>query len=448
MKYFTQLLNARSACGNIALKNWDSENCIRSITPWLIAGLATGLGTVATAVRWEDLPVAVRTASPAFANANLFDQFRRRVNRETEERVCEGERESRVYYVLQSTLFTTANPIEPAVAAGNWAAGQPIPPAAQRRIDDFLRACEKPPTDQRFRYLCDLDCGASRWERDFAHAMSFLREKEHRSHGIEGDDRRNFVAGLYRERGLSSDSGFDANFPVYLALRALAGKSAAERVTTILIVGPGLEFAPRTGLIDSAPPQSLQPFAVMDALLQLGLASPETLTVHSVDVNPRVVAYFHRERVSPLSLTIFKHDGPDEYRRYYESFCRSVGTASGSTAASRTIQIRAATARSIRASRLNVITEREQPSPGYDLVIATNVLLYMRDPEFLLAMANIHSMLPDGGYFLHNELRADVEQVGSAIGMPVIDARLVRLRQDDKRAILDSQVLQRKQVAP
>jgi len=95
---------------------------------------------------------------------------------------------------------------------------------------------------------------------------------------------------------------------------------------------------------------------------------------------------------------------------------------------------------------MNIVTERE-PQASYDLVIATNIFVYFDDRELALAFANIGSMLTGGGFLIHNELRAAVEPMGAAARLPVLDARMVRLMEDDRRAIYDGQVIHRKENA-
>ena len=70
--------------------------------------------------------------------------------------------------------------------------------------------------------------------------------------------------------------------------------------------------------------------------------------------------------------------------------------------------------------KLNVITGRLKTLPGYDLIIATNVLLYLNQPELLLAMNNIRLMLKPGGVFLHNDARFEAKLFGKASGLPAI----------------------------
>ena len=74
----------------------------------------------------------------------------------------------------------------------------------------------------------------------------------------------------------------------------------ARRVRRVLIVGPG----PRPGaahrlLDESAPPESYQPWAVIDALVSLGLARLDDLEVVAADINPRVVAHLQRSAEQP-----------------------------------------------------------------------------------------------------------------------------------------------------
>src|SRR5262249_56452085 len=106
----------------------------------------------------------------------------------------------------------------------------------------------------------------------------------------------------------------------------------ALRVTRVLVVGPGLDFAPRTDLIDAVDPQSYQPLAVADALLALSLASDANLRVHSVDVNPRVVRAIDASASTPLTLhllTGIRETTDQPFRPEYREYVRALGRAIG-----------------------------------------------------------------------------------------------------------------------
>jgi hypothetical protein len=412
-----------------------------AILLWL---LFAGVLSAASPVRFEDVPTAALAFLPDISGAVQFDLFRRRLVRELNDRLESGEQDALVYYVLQGRRFTQAPFIEPVLGARDFVKSGDIPASVRTRIRDFVQACQAAGAgDERLWYFCRLSQDEGRIGIEFQRAMRFLYEKEVKALEREGSDRRDFVASLYRSRGLSSDSAMDANFPVYVTLRRLAADRKL-RFNRILIVGPGLDFAPRTGLDDSIPPQSLQPYAIADAVLQLGLSSRENLRIHCVDINPHVVERLRAARSEPPALSVRKRDGHEDYIRYREEFGRAIGTVDHPDSASKIIRVSAEVARLVTADRMDVVTERDGSAPGYDLVVSTNVLLYMGDAELALAMANIRSMLRGGGYFIHNESRGSVEAIGRAVNLPVIDARLIRLLENDRRAIYDTQVVHRK----
>ncbi|MCL4524321.1 MAG: hypothetical protein M1451_10495, partial [Acidobacteria bacterium] len=80
---------------------------------------------------------------------------------------------------------------------------------------------------------------------------------------------------LYRERGLSLDTSLSPNLAVERSLAELQRRGLLARgsVRRVAIVGPGLDFTDKQSGFDFYPQQSVQPFAVMDALLRLGLAN-------------------------------------------------------------------------------------------------------------------------------------------------------------------------------
>ena len=67
------------------------------------------------------------------------------------------------------------------------------------------------------------------------------------------------VADLYRARGLSTDTEVEAGYLVYLGLGIVKALGPERHVRRVLIVGPGLDLAPRTALVEAVPPQSYQP---------------------------------------------------------------------------------------------------------------------------------------------------------------------------------------------
>jgi hypothetical protein len=106
------------------------------------------------------------------------------------------------------------------------------------------------------------------------------------------------------------------------------------------------------------------------------------------------------------------------------------------------IAVRQDVAGTMTADKMNILTERYDPSPGYDLIVATNILVYFNGEELRLALANIAAMLRRGGYFVHNEPRPAVEAIGQDLGLAAIQARTIRLSAGSYKPLLDSFVIQ------
>jgi hypothetical protein len=203
----------------------------------------------------------------------------------------------------------------------------------------------------------------------------------------------------------------------------------------VVIVGPGLDLAPRTGLVDAVPPQSVQPFAIVDSLLSLGLADVSALRVTSLDINPRVVSWLTEARASALSLTLASGVAASEtvqpsedYRQYAGALGRSIGMSTDAGArgddqarASRRVSVRADVTAMLDARRFDVVTDRIDL--GADLGIVTNLLPYFDDPELTLALASISAMLGPGGILIHNEARGAVGAITTALGLPLVQSR-------------------------
>lgn len=89
---------------------------------------------------------------------------------------------------------------------------------------------------------------------------------------------------LYRDRGLASDTSLRVNFAVELALRE-AGTGPVRRGA---VIGPGLDVADKQQGFDFYPPQTIQPLALIDSLIRLGLADAETVRVTTFNVSAPV----------------------------------------------------------------------------------------------------------------------------------------------------------------
>ena len=96
--------------------------------------------------------------------------------------------------------------------------------------------------------------------------------------------------------------------------------------------------------------------------------------------------------------------------KFWEELGDRIGSPADAATAPRGVQIRAVrvrpeVVRSITAEDVNVVLQRVEPLPAlerYDVIVATNILVYYDVFEQSLAMANIARMLKPGGILLTN----------------------------------------------
>jgi hypothetical protein len=433
----------------------------------LAAALMAGPAPLAVALRqdpvaritWADTTRLQPRLEAAGITAASFQDYVARTHAENVRRVREGDLDHLIFFLLQSATLSATPPIEPALSARSLvegldassraaflrdgqAAGLRAPTPVTERIAALLRAIEKPGSDARLIYFRSLIATAfpTRGERaaglarEYLRAMRFVYQKEFVAQRAERP--ADAIADLYRTRGLSTDTAVEAGYLVHLGLAVAKGLQPDRRIRRVLIVGPGMDLAPRTGFRD-VPPESYQPWAVIDALVSTGFARLDDLEVTAADINPRVVAHLRRSRASPptLSLTseIAAKDGVSFSRDYREYFAdlgarlsmpaaapRVVETADGHL--HKSVRVSAAAAGALRTEPLDIVTER-LTGPPFDLVIATNILPYFDDRQLALAASNIAAMLTAGGLFLHNEARPVLGELTAALGLPFEQSR-------------------------
>ena len=185
-----------------------------------------------------------------------------------------GDLDHLVFYLLQSTGFTTLPPIEPALSAKALVEGLGEPngkrfcdrrgdsaEAAASAVRDRIGGCcvalGAPTRDPRLIYFGELVTTAfpDRSERETAsrRASTCARcgSSTRRSSSLSArPSPADAVADLYRSRGLSTDTAVEAGYLVSIGLGVLKSLEPERRVRRVLIVGPGLDLAPRTALLE------------------------------------------------------------------------------------------------------------------------------------------------------------------------------------------------------
>ena len=257
----------------------------------------------------------------------------------------------------------------------------------------------------------------------------FLREGDSYNRAIAaarlaGDSSAVFAerSTLYRERGLSSDTSLSPDYGIERSLEELKAKGilTAGSVRRIAIVGPGLDFTDKGEGYDVYPQQTIQPFAVIDSLRRLGLAKEGDLRLTTFDLSDRINAHLAAAGRRAAAGSPYVVHLPRDMEAgwdpglvsYWERFGDRIGRVSSvtspeglSTVRIRSIEIRPDVVALIRPADLNVVLQRPEglaASERFDLVIATNILVYYDVFEQSLALANVATMLRPGGILLSN----------------------------------------------
>jgi hypothetical protein len=426
----------------------------------IAAGLLADAQGSSRTISWADLaPLHARLEAHGIT-ATSFASFVENTHTSSLRRVREGDLDHLVFYALQSTHFTTLPSIEPALSAkalvGSLSAAlrdeflksgadvdPPIPPAVRARVAALLRALDAPAGDARLTYFQSLveatfpdrQTREARLLAEYLRAMRFLYQKEFVAQQAGADA----VAELYRTRGISTDTAVEAGYVVYNGLGIVRALDPERRIRRVLIVGPGLDLAPRTAFLEAGPPESYQPWAVIDALLALGLSRADDLQVVGADINPRVVQHLARSRAAPPVLTLVSEIGESDtitlstdYREYFAQLGGAIGTVSPAPAPEgvlsnrlrKTVHVGPKAASALSAATLDIVTGRLDVT-GFDLIIATNILPYFDDVQLMLAIGNIRGMLAPGGLFLHNEARPVLGEIADALGLRFEQSRHV-----------------------
>lgn len=367
---------------------------------------------------YDHLPEGLR---PYVApDAGVFALYQRANADASAERLARGEQEHLAYYVLQARAFTKRPPISPSAAARDFHSHDGVAsPEVRQRMRDFLKELPKKTDDLRMqlwqRSLAPEQRTLAHLDQCHAEAMRYI-------HAREVSRER----GLYRRRGFSLDAVVEAGYTAWTGLGMVRELKKGERLSRALVVGPGLEWAPRIGFREDLPVESVEPYLVLDAMLSLGVAAAGEARVDCVDINQRVVdaieAFRRRE---PARLVLRETAGEEDARRWWESAGRHLGPAIRGTRA-KSIEVKPEWLGRVRAARMDLLTERS--AEQYDVIVATNVLLYFDNRQLGLALANLASMLRPGGVLIHNEARAEVEFLAGLAGLPVVQARTIEIR--------------------
>lgn len=253
---------------------------------------------------------------------------------------------------------------------------------------------------------------------------------------------------LFRDRGISLDTNLWPDFLLDQQFRRMVEKGLLRpgSVQKIAIVGPGLDFANKEKGNDFYPPQTIQPFAVLDSLMRLGVTDLD-VELYTLDISGDVNFHVARAKKNALAGRAYTVQLPwniaarqtDEYRRSFVEYWERLGDQIGEPAPpiavpgaaaetqTRAVKIRPAIAQRLFPVDMNIVYQRLPlaPQQGFDLIIGTNIFIYYDAFEQSLARANISAMLKTGGFLLSNDRFPDAVPSGlkNALETTLIFAR-------------------------
>ena len=369
-------------------------------------------------------------------------------------RVLRADEDSLAYLLVYGATFTTAPRITRAfldevtaraVADGTGPAGveRVVVAAIHARVGDLVSAAAAPGADERLAWVratfdrlglrVDTPVGAARARayllENFARVTRDSRQLGAAlSEGQAGGERADFArrAHLFATRALASDTSWPIAFAVHDALADLRARQVlpAGGVRRVAVIGPGLDVIDKAEGQDYYRPQTVQPFATVDSLIALGLASGRAVRVTTFDVSPRVNQHLGRlvggAAAAPYDLQLTLDPAvpwTPEAGVWWRDAGRHVGTAVDAAVPPRTAG--ALERRAVRVSPdvlrlftpldLNIVYQRADLARDerFNLVVATNVLIYYDRFEQALATANIAAMLAPDGILLTNDWLGD-----------------------------------------
>jgi hypothetical protein len=368
----------------------------------------------------------VREALAAFGrtdDASTWDAWISAQDREVRARIDRGTEDSISNLILFGTSFTNLPRLDSAEAAVD-ASGQLVE-AARARVRAASAALAHPAANERLQFARDfllkrvasnpieqvLTANLSRFaleQRDYQEKLRAAHQK--------GDPGAELFARatLFDQRGLSVDTSLLPNYALEDTLRAMMRKGALApgSIRRIAVIGPGLDFTDKRDGYDFYPLQSLQPFAVLEAVIRLDLGQPESLA--ALDLNPAVIGHLQRAVKRARSASSYLIQLPRDLRsdwtpaalEYWQHFGELIGSPGTPAPAPKGLAVRAVAikpkyAAMIEPVDLNVVAQVLERTK-FDLVVATNILVYYDRFQQVLAMTSISEMLNSGGVFLSN----------------------------------------------
>ncbi len=309
---------------------------------------------------------------------------------------------------------------------------------ANKRADDLIRALTSPHANEgmvdmrsfleKQNFNLKTPDGQKRVKAYMLANLARMRDEVIKAEAELYKNKNANLSQQFKDRGISTDSNLYPDYMIQVHLKHMMDQGLLKpgSIRRVAIVGPGLDFVNKNSGSDFYPPQTTQPFAVIDTLARLKLADPATVELYTFDISSRVnrhLAKAHSEAAAGKWYTIQLLSSPsDQWNKDYAAgfldYWQKLGSEIGKPANkipvpeaasdiwNRAISVRPAVVERVTPEDMNVVfqTLTLPADKQFDLVIGTNIFVYYASLEQSLARANIGSMVKPGGFLISNEL--------------------------------------------
>lgn len=350
-------------------------------------------------------------------------------------RLEEGDLESMVNLLLLGTSFTSQPRIRMQDIAQASRSG-----ALRARVDDLVQGMQDPGENERLAFLNAL-VQSQQAEDDpgkFLYQSLLHVMQQHQVIGAQADELRHEQAAparnpaaildhssLFSQRGIALDTNIVPDFSIEQTLRDLKSRDLLRdgQIRRAAVVGAGLDFIYRSeeSAYDYYPQQTLQPFALYDSLLRLGLAQEGELSMTVFDISPRVLDHLQLARKRAAARNGYVVQLPKDVSRPWQpnltAYWKSMGSEIGLETApiqppeifkgleTRAVRIRPDVVLACQPQDLDIVLQHDDRADAqpFDLIVGTNIFIYYDAFEQSLALENTGAMLKSGGLLLTND---------------------------------------------
>jgi hypothetical protein len=397
----------------------------------------------------ESLPVELQSAEPI--DEAKWANWIYRSDQEVRVRLERGQEDTLSNLLRFGVTYTSEYRIDD-VYLPRYGQSSLVDSFARKRANDLVSALASPKSPEGFRelrsflekkgYSFQTPDNLAKLKKYLLTNLARLRDDFIKAHSEEAKKNR---WQAFEQRGLSLDTNLwpDYDLDVHLRMMVQEGLLKPGCVHRVAIVGPGLDFVNKVQGYDFYPPQTIQPFAVLDSLFRLKLASPSTVTLDTLDISADVNTHIEHARKSAAAGKTYSLQLPwdsggrwtEEFLAQFVPYWRNLGSTIGEPVQAVTvpngaegIEIRAVKVRPeivalIKPFDVNIVYQRLdlEPEERYDLIIGTNIFLYYGAFEQSFARINVAKMLKPGGFLLSPDKLADRVENGlvAALTTPI-----------------------------